>query len=95
MCSKPSVMASEPRSLNDLPNEILLKILSYFGPEDLCRIAKVCERWSALAKDVVHWRTLSYCCNRFSDISRICEVRCTTLFGLGLTGLRILPHLVF
>jgi hypothetical protein len=40
-------MASELRSLNDLPDEIL----PHFGPEDLCLIiAKVCERWNALAK---------------------------------------------
>jgi hypothetical protein len=60
VCSEPSVMASEPRSINDLPNEILLRILSHFGPEDLCLIiSKVCERWNALAKDVVLWKRLS------------------------------------
>jgi len=58
--SEPSVIATELRSLNDLPEEILLKILSHFGPEDLCRItAKECERWNALAKDVVLWKKLS------------------------------------
>ena len=75
-------MASEPMSLNDLPDEILLKILSHFGPEELCLIfAKVCERWSALAKDVIIWKKLSYICDRSSDISRIAEVRCTALLG--------------
>ena len=75
-------MASEQRSLNDLPDEILLKILSHFGPEDLClNIAKVCEKWNILAKDVVLWKTLSYDCDRSSDISRIAKVRCTKLFG--------------
>ena len=79
MCSEPSVMACEPRSLNDLPDEILLNILSHFGPEDLCLIiAKVCERWSALAKDVVLWKRLSYSCDENSHISSIEEVRCTT-----------------
>jgi hypothetical protein len=33
--SEPSVIASEMRSMNDLPDEILLKIFSYVGPEDL------------------------------------------------------------
>jgi hypothetical protein len=80
--SEPSVMASELRSLNDFPDEILLKILSHFGPEDLCLIiAKVCEKWNVLAKDMIFWKTLSYNCGRSSDISRIAEVRCTTLFG--------------
>jgi hypothetical protein len=75
-------MASEPISLNDLPDEILLKIFSHFGPEDLCfTIAEVCERWDILAKDVVLWKTLSYECDRSSDISRIAEVRSNTLLG--------------
>jgi len=83
-CSEQSVMASEPTSLNDLPDEILLKIVSYFGPEDLCFIiAKVCEKWNILAKDKLLWKTLSYSCGRNSNISRIAEVRCTTLLGFS------------
>jgi hypothetical protein len=67
---------SEQRSLNDFPDEILLKILSHFGPEDLCFIIdKVCERWNALAKDVTLWKTISYKCDRSSDISRVAQVR--------------------
>jgi len=81
-CSETSVMASEPTSLNDLPDEILLKILSYFGPKDLCCIiAKVCERWNILANDKILWKNLSYSCKTSSDISRIAEVRCTALLG--------------
>jgi hypothetical protein len=75
-------MASEPMSLNDLPVEIQLKILSHFGPEDLClNIAKVCEKWNVLAKDMVLWKTLSYTCDSSTRISRIAEVRCTALLG--------------
>jgi len=86
-------MASGLRSLNDLPDEILLKILSHFGPEGLCFIiSKVSERWNVLAKDVALWKTLSYKCDSSSDISRIAEVRYTKL---GLIRLRILPHLMF
>ena len=96
VCSEPSVMASEPTSLNDLPDEILLKILSYFGPEDLCFIiAKVCEKWNILAKDKILWKTLSYSCDRYSDISRIAEVRCTALLGFSTLSLGILLHLMF
>jgi hypothetical protein len=81
-CSEPSVMASAPTSLNDLPDEILLKILSYFGTEDLCFIiAKVCEKWNILANDKILWKTLSYSCDWDSDISRTAEVRCTALLG--------------
>jgi len=77
-------MASEQTSLNDLPDEILLNILSHFGPEDLCFIiAKVCERWNILAKDKILWKTLSYSCDPSSDISRTAEVRCTALLGFS------------
>jgi len=47
VCSELSVTASEPMSINDLPDEILLQILSHLGPEDLClNIAKVCKKWN-------------------------------------------------
>ena len=82
MCSEPSAMASEQMSLNDFPDEILLKILSHFEPEDLrFIIAKVCKRWNALAKDVILWKTLSCNYDQFSDFIIIKEVRCTTLLG--------------
>jgi hypothetical protein len=75
-------MAGEPRSINDFVDEIMLKILSYIGPEDLCFIiAKVCERWNGLAKDVTLWKTLSYSCDPTSDISCVVQVRCATLLG--------------
>ena len=79
MCSETSVIAGQPSSLNDLPDEIVLKILSHIGPVDLCLIiAKVCKRWNILAKDVL-WKALSYHCDDSSDISRIKEVRCIAL----------------
>jgi hypothetical protein len=94
--SEPPVMAGGRRSINDLPNEILLNILSHFGPEDLCFIiSEVCERWNALSKDVALWKTLSYCCDKFADISRVEQVRCAALWGLELITLRILLHLLF
>jgi hypothetical protein len=81
--SEPSIMAREPRSLNDLPDDVFLKILSYVGPEDLClSISKVSENWNNLANDVELWKTLSYKCDRSSDFSRITEVRCTKLLGV-------------
>ena len=80
VCSEPSVMASEPMSLNDVPDEILMKILSYIGPEDLTLIIdKVCKRWESLAKDVALWKTLSYKCVMSSNISRVKEVICPAL----------------
>jgi hypothetical protein len=62
VCSETSVIACEPTSLNDLPEEILLKIFS-FGPEDLSFIiAKMCEKWDVLAKDKLLWKRLYYAC---------------------------------
>jgi hypothetical protein len=82
VCFKTSVIACEPTSLKDLPVEILLKIFSHFGPEDIClKIAKVCKKWNVLAKDKLLWKTLSYSCDDSSDISRIAQVRCTALLG--------------
>ena len=82
VCSETSVITNEPMSLNDLPDEILLNILSHFGPEDLCLIiAKVCERWDVLAKDKLLWKNLSYNCDRSTDVSHIRKVRCTALLG--------------
>jgi hypothetical protein len=70
-----SVVTSEFKSLNDFPDEILLKILSHFGPEDLCLvIAKVCERWNALARDVTLWKSLSYYCDCSSEFSEVVQV---------------------
>ena len=82
--SDPSIMNSTPTSINDLPDEVLLHILSHFGPEELSLIiAKVCLRWNVLAKDVVLWKYLSYTCDNFSDISLISEVRCSKSLGFN------------
>ena len=82
VCFEPSAMASIPTSINDLPDEILLEILSYFGLEDLClNIAKVCERWKFLAKYMILWKKLSYSCDLSSDVSHIEKVSCTALLG--------------
>jgi len=88
-------MASEQRSLNDLPDEILLKILSHFGPEDLClNIAKVCEKWNILAKDVVLWKTLSYDCDLLLISAVLLRLDVLNCLGLGLILLQILPCIV-
>jgi hypothetical protein len=82
VCSETSVSASKPTSINDLPDEILLKILSYVGPEDLCLdIAEVCEKWNILAKDMVLRKTLSFYCDPTTDFCDIAKVRCTAFLG--------------
>jgi hypothetical protein len=86
VCSEPTLMASEPVLLNDLPEEILLKILSHVGPENLCiNVAKVCKRWNILAKEKTLWKKLSYICDDSSDISHIAKVRFIVLLGFRTT----------
>jgi hypothetical protein len=54
------VKTGKPTSINYQPDEILLQILSYFGPEGLAlNIAKVCEKWNALSKDMGLWKALT------------------------------------
>jgi hypothetical protein len=87
--SKPSLVTGQLKSLNDFPDEILLKILSHFGPEDLCLIiAKVCVRWNALARDRTLWKTLSYTCNYKSEFSRVVQVSQNLLFRSLLFGVQ-------
>jgi hypothetical protein len=79
--SRLSVVTGQQKSLNDFPDEILLKIFSYFGAEDLCLIiAKVCEHWNALARDRTLWKTLCYKCNHISEFSRVVHVSQNLLF---------------
>jgi len=76
VCSKPTDMASERVSLNDLPDEMLLQIFSHFGAEELSLlIPEVCKRWNILTKDKALWKKISYHCDDSSDHSRINEVR--------------------
>jgi hypothetical protein len=79
--SEPPIMASEPTLINDLPEEIPMKILSHFGIEDLYSIiAKLCVKWNVLTKDMILWKKLYYICDDDDDdINRIAEVRCTAL----------------
>ncbi|KAK3746036.1 hypothetical protein QZH41_012980 [Actinostola sp. cb2023] len=40
------------------PPEIMLRILSYLSPKDLCRTSQVCRRWALLARDGQLWKEL-------------------------------------
>ena len=37
--------------LFSFPDELLLKIFSYLGPQDLLLSTRVCSRWNGLAND--------------------------------------------
>ena len=44
----------------DLPDEIMLKIFSYFSRTELCRyVAPVCETWLAYARDSTLWEEIT------------------------------------
>jgi hypothetical protein len=78
--SKPTVTARDTMSINELPDDILLQILSYFGLEDMCFvISKVCERWSNVLKYKTLWNALSFTCDRTDDIGYVEQVRCDAL----------------
>ena len=42
----------------ELPDEVLLKILSYLLEYDLCRVACVCKRFRTIANDTELWKKL-------------------------------------
>jgi len=48
-------------NLNDLPAEILLSILSFLSPKDLCTSMSVCQLWNVLANDRFLWKELFIC----------------------------------
>jgi hypothetical protein len=80
--SEPTVIVSEPMTINDLPDDVLLKILSYFGPEELCfKVAEVCKRWNVLSRDVTLWNKISYCCYYTCDTGRILKVTFAVMLG--------------
>ncbi|CAH1263615.1 FBXO11 [Branchiostoma lanceolatum] len=42
----------------EVPDEVLLKIMSYLKEKDLCRAAQVCKRWNTLTNDPTIWKNL-------------------------------------
>uniref|UniRef100_A0A672PKX9 F-box and leucine-rich repeat protein 5 n=1 Tax=Sinocyclocheilus grahami TaxID=75366 RepID=A0A672PKX9_SINGR len=45
-------------SVSVLPQELLLRIFRFLGPEDLCRCGQVCSVWAQVAKTGSLWRHL-------------------------------------
>ncbi|XP_078596992.1 F-box/LRR-repeat protein 5-like isoform X2 [Branchiostoma floridae x Branchiostoma japonicum] len=48
----------EVSPIQTLPSEILLRVMSYLSPRDLCRCAQVCRSWSDLARDGHLWQVM-------------------------------------
>ena len=58
-------------SLNDLPEDILILILSYLSTKDLCKASGVCQKWQALCWDPVLWSTIQIANYEGSDINKV------------------------
>ena len=55
-------------NISDLPDEIILKIFSYFTPTELCRyVAPVCVSWLTFARDGTLWEEITE--KEFKDVS--------------------------
>jgi F-box/leucine-rich repeat protein 5 len=47
-------------SLNDLPNEILLKIFSFLSFNEKFKVTRVCKRWYSTIYDPKYWKELCF-----------------------------------
>lgn len=62
--SKSSVAVEEPvpkvpaTGIDNLPDELLLKVFSHLNPQELCRSSQVSRRWNRLAMDGSLWTEL-------------------------------------
>ncbi|CAH1265141.1 FBXL5 [Branchiostoma lanceolatum] len=61
VCSAEEAQQQEEEEVSPiqaLPSEILLRVMSYLSPRDLCRSAQVCRSWSDLARDGQLWQVM-------------------------------------
>ncbi|XP_019628195.1 PREDICTED: F-box/LRR-repeat protein 5-like [Branchiostoma belcheri] len=59
VCSAEEAQEEEEVSpIQTLPSEVLLRVMSYLSPRDLCRCAQVCRSWSVLARDGHLWQVM-------------------------------------
>ncbi|XP_034240933.1 uncharacterized protein LOC117645088, partial [Thrips palmi] len=55
------VKAAGPTTIDDLPEEVMLGIFSYFRPPQLCwKIGRVCRRWASWSVAPFLWRGREY-----------------------------------
>lgn len=67
-------------TIQDLPQEVLLKVFSYFKPHELCRhVVPVCRDWHSLAFDKSLWHRL--------DLSKLATSGRYMISGLDLCRL--------
>ncbi|OWF39190.1 F-box only protein 15-like [Mizuhopecten yessoensis] len=57
--SKHSTRTSQRKAtIHEIPDEVLLKIFSFFGAQDLILVSQVCQRWRNLANDNSLWKPI-------------------------------------
>ena len=88
-------------SLNDLPEDILIYILSYLSTKDLCKASGVCQKWQTLCWDPVLWSNINIANYQDSDISKVLrnllaklamdtQGYCITVHSIKLSGCELL-----
>lgn len=88
-------------SLNDLPEDILIFILSYLSTRELCRASGVCQKWQTLCWDPVLWTNINITNYQDSDINKVLrnilaklamdtQGYCITVHAVKLTGCELL-----
>ena len=55
----------------ELPEEVLLKVFSNLGPEDLILASQVSKTWSRVAGDYTMWRQVTLTVQKFPNTTNI------------------------
>ena len=59
------------QSLNDLPDDILLRIFSFLSNMELCNASGVCQKWQELCWDPLLWESIEILNYQDSDINKV------------------------
>ena len=76
-------------SLESVPKELQLRILSLLSYSDLSRVSLACRRLRDAARDPTLWRKLTLEYERIKDSTQACREhvsRCTSLREIVITG---------
>lgn len=67
----PSEETKQTTTIDDLPEEVMLGVFSYFRPPQLCwKIGRVCRRWAEWSVSRVLWKDCEYTMSPDPDLSR-------------------------
>lgn len=88
-------------TLNDLPEDILIFILSYLSTKDLCMASGVCQKWQTLCWDPLLWSNIQISNYQGSDINKVLrnllarlamdtQGYCMTVHSIKLNGCELL-----